>query len=96
MRNWICTAGLLLLSACTSTTGIVPDGPDAYRIASDGKTGATRSTKLQSQNYEAAAAFCAERGRIVETLAADSKRAAPLGGYPEANLRFRCTERTAE
>lgn len=96
MRKWMGTAGLLLLTACTSTTGIIPDGPDAYRIASDGKTGATRSTKLQAQNYETARAFCAERGKVVETLAADSKRSAPLGGYPEANLRFRCVDRGAE
>lgn len=94
MRTWIATAGLLLLTSCVSTTGIVPDGPDAYRIASDGSTGATKSTKLQAKNYEAASAFCAERGKVVETIEADSKRAAPLGGYPEANLRFRCVTRT--
>lgn len=92
MRGWIGAAGLLLAS-CVSSSGIVPDGPDAYRIATDGKTGATKSTTLQSRNYEAATAFCADRGKIVETLAADSKRAAPFGGFPEANLRFRCVER---
>lgn len=93
MRNWIWTASLLL-AACTTTSGIVPDGADAYRIESGGKTGATRSTKLQSKNYETASAFCAGKGKVVETLDADSKRAAPLGGYPEANLRFRCVTRT--
>lgn len=96
MRKWIGAAALLLLASCVSSSGIVPDGPDAYRIASDGKTGATKSTTLQSRNYEAATAFCAEKGKVVETLTADSKRAAPLGGYPEANLRFRCVDRAAE
>lgn len=94
MRRWIGVAALTALVACTSSTGIVQDGPDAYRIASDGATGATKSTALQSRNYEAATAFCAEKGKVVETLSADTKRAAPLGGYPEANLRFRCVTRT--
>lgn len=96
MRNWISLAGLLFLASCTSTSGIVPDGTDAYRIAAEGSTGATRSTTLQKRNYETATAFCAEKGKIVETLDSGSKRAAPFGGFPEANLRFRCVDRVAD
>lgn len=82
-----CTAG------CVSTSGVVPDGPDGYRIMSEGKTGAQTSGKLQAQNYSKASEHCASQGKVVETLSTDSKQSRPLGGFPEANLRFKCVER---
>lgn len=81
------------LAGCVSTSGVVPDGIDGYRIMSEGKTGAQTSGRLQSENYKAASQFCAEKGQVVETLATDSKQSRPLGGFPEANLRFRCVTR---
>lgn len=93
MKLWLSVAACALLVSCVSTSGIVPDGPDAYRIAAEGRTGAQTSGNLQGRNYDQAAAFCAERGKVVETLSTDSKQSRPLGGYPEASLRFRCVDR---
>ncbi|QWN20927.1 hypothetical protein DGM98_13010 [Xanthomonas citri] len=70
------------------------DGSDGYRIMSEGKTGAQTSGKLQSQNYATASEYCARQGKVVETLSTDSEQSRPLGGFPEANLRFRCVDRT--
>lgn len=93
MKLWLSAAACALLASCVSTSGIVPDGPDAYRLSVDGATGFQNSSKLQRRNYEQATAFCAERGKVVETLSSDSKQARPMGGYPEASLRFRCVDR---
>lgn len=49
---------------------------------------------MQIENYQEATDFCAKQGKVVETLSQDSKQARPLGGYPEAHLRFRCVSRT--
>lgn len=81
------------LAACASSSGIVPDGPDGYRIAGTGGTGFTKAGNMQNENYEQAAAFCAQRGKVVETVKAETTQSRPLGGFPEASLRFRCVER---
>ncbi|AJQ88078.1 hypothetical protein [Xanthomonas oryzae] len=80
-------------AACVSTSGVVQDGSDGYRIMTEGKTGAQTSGKLQSQNYATASKYCAKQGKVVETLSTDSKQSRPLGGFPEANLHFRCVDR---
>lgn len=94
MKPWLVVAASVLLASCVSTSGVVPDGADGYRIAAEGRTGAQTSGKLQGRNYDQAAAFCADRGKVVETLDSDSKQSRPFGGYPEANLRFRCVDRS--
>lgn len=94
MRTGLVLLGCFAVSGCVSTSGVVPDGPDGYRVMSEGKTGAQTSGKLQSSNYEAASRFCAEKGQTVDTLATDSKQSHPFGGFPEANLRFRCVNRS--
>lgn len=94
MRNLMLLAVVIVGGCAGVNSGIVPDGPDAYRIMRQGSTGASTSGGLQSKNYAEASAFCAQQGKVVETLGTDSKQSRPLGGFPEANLRFRCVDRT--
>ncbi|HEY9043705.1 MAG TPA: hypothetical protein VIN66_16100 [Rheinheimera sp.] len=83
----------LALSACVSSSGIIPDGKDAYRIVYTGDTGFTNSNTLQKNAYSDAATFCAKSGKVVETVDMESKQSRPLGGWPEASLLFKCVER---
>ena len=83
----------LLLSGCTSSSGVIPDGKDAYRIMHTGDTGFTNSGTLQKNVYKEASSFCKEQAKIVETIIMDSKQSRPLGGWPEANLLFKCINR---
>ena len=69
------------------------DGPAAYRIMVVGDTGFSSSGSLQMKVYKQATEFCAEKKLVMETIAAESKQARPLGGWPEATLRFRCVKR---
>lgn len=82
-----CAAG------CVSNPGVIPDGPDAYRIMAVGSTGFTSSGSMQTKVYSQAAAHCAAMGLTMETISMDSKQARPMGGYPEATLRFKCVKR---
>ena len=84
---------VILLSSCTSSSGVIPDGSDAYRINHSGSTGFTNSNTLQKNAYEEATEFCAKKGKVVETINMESKQARPLGGWPEAALLFKCIER---
>lgn len=84
------------LAGCVSNPGVVPDGPDAYRIMAVGKTGFSSSGGMQADNYRQATEYCQQQGKVVETLDTDSKQAHPMGGYPEASLRFKCVTRTEQ
>lgn len=93
MKRFSVVIATALLAGCVSNPGVVQDGPDGYRIMAVGKTGFSSSGSMQAENYRQATEFCAAKGQVVETLDTDSKQARPLGGFPEASLRFRCVQR---
>lgn len=93
MRIGLAIALCAALAACSSNSGIVQDGPDAYRIAVVGGTGFANSGAMQEKTYADATAFCSEKGKVVETIDSESKQAKAFGGFPEASLRFRCVDR---
>lgn len=84
----------MCVAGCVSNPGVIADGPDAYRIMAVGSTGFTSSGSMQAKVYEQATAYCAGKGLTMETINMDSKQARPMGGYPEATLRFKCVTRT--
>ena len=84
-----------VLISCTSSSGVIPDGKDSYRIVHSGDTGFTNSNTLQKNAYKEAAEFCAGKGKVVETVNMEAKQARPLGGWPEASLLFKCVTRSS-
>lgn len=84
----------LFIIGCTSSSGVIQDGRDAYRVMHTGDTGFTNSNTLIQDAYKEANAFCAKKQQIVETLNLESKQARPMGGWPEASLWFRCVDST--
>ncbi|WP_163337908.1 hypothetical protein [Desulfopila sp. IMCC35008] len=85
-------AVMIVVGGCTKSTGVVPDGVDAFRVMHTGDTGFTNSATLQKNAYQEATTFCAQQGKIVETINMESKQARPFGGWPEATLLFRCVD----
>ena len=83
----------MLLAACTSSSGVIPDEKDSYRVMHSGDTGFTNSNTLKKNAYKEAEAFCSKKGKVVETVTVESKQARPLGGWPEASLLFKCVSR---
>ncbi|MFC7300291.1 SHOCT domain-containing protein [Cognatiluteimonas weifangensis] len=91
MKRAIALALVLLCPAAfAGNTGVIPDGPDSYLIMRTGKTGFVSSSSLQKKAYEEASQFCQSKSLVMQTISMTSKRARPLGGFPEATLRFRC------
>ena len=83
-----------VLAACSSSSGIIPDGTNSYRVMHTGNTGFTNSNTLQKNAYKEAASFCAGKGKVVETINIESKQSHPLGGWPEGSLLFNCVSRS--
>lgn len=84
---------VVIISGCTSSSGVIPDGTDSYRVMWTGDTGFTNSGTLQKSAYQEASSFCLRQGEVVETVSMDSKQSRPLGGWPEATLIFKCVDR---
>ena len=93
MKTIITASLALMLAGCVTSSGIQPDGADAYRIMASGETGFSSSTSMKSRLYDKAEAFCGDKGQVVETIEQTSQQARPLGGFPEAVLRFKCVSR---
>ena len=86
---------IALVGCSTKSTGVIPDGKDAYRITHTGGE-FTNSNTLQRETYSEASTFCAGKGKVAETIEMDSKRTAPMGGWPEVSLLFRCVDREVD
>lgn len=94
-KSMILISCSMLITACTSSSGVIPDGKDAYRVMHTGDTGFTNSNTLQKNAYKEAMTFCAQQGKTIETINMESKQSRPLGGWPEASLLFRCVIRAS-
>lgn len=86
--RWIFVTALLI-GGCASQSGVMADGPDAYRVMIAGKSGFVSTGKLKMDAYRQANAYCARTGKRVETVADESVENGPLR-FPSANIRFRC------
>lgn len=80
----------IALSACSSRSGVIPDGPDTYMVIVAGKTGFTPVGKLKIGAYRQATAYCAARGKQMETVQ-DRSVGTGFLRFPEAEIHFKCT-----
>lgn len=91
MKTAMAIAGLMVVGAVhAGSTGVLADGPDSYLIMRTGKTGFVSSSSLQKKAYEDAAAYCQARALVMQSVSMEAQASRPLGGFPEATLRFRC------
>jgi hypothetical protein len=86
----------LSLTACTTSSGVIPDGSNSYRVSHTGDTGFTNANTLKKNAYKEAAVYCDKKGKVVETIDMQSKQSRPFGGWPEAYLLFNCIERRSD
>ena len=91
MRSAIATAALLLAGCATPSTGVVG--------LSDGMHKVTRSTsagvfydaqRLKAEAVQEATDFCTKSGKKYGLVLITQRPPRPLGGWPEAEVLFRC------
>lgn len=80
---------LLFLAGCTAQSGVIADGPDAYRIMITGKSGFTASGKLKIEAYQEAAEYCSKMRKRMEKVEENTVENGFLR-YPSTDLRFKC------
>jgi hypothetical protein len=84
---------LVTLSACTTATGVLQEGPATYVVSASGTSPAFTGTQdaMKKVNSEASA-FCAHQGRQLDTISLQTGDQA-LGHPGQATLHFRCVEK---
>lgn len=80
---------VLMIAGCASQSGVMPDGPNAYRVIVSGKSGFVSTGKLKISAYQQATRFCASNGKRAETIADNSVENGFLR-FPTADIRFQC------
>jgi hypothetical protein len=81
----------VLLTACASYSGIVPEGNNTYVVTKQQATGFPGLGNLKTELLIDAKEFCDKTGRSLRVL--DDKETQPpyiLGNYPRVELTFTC------
>lgn len=87
----VATLAALLLTACaTPTTGVVPLSDGLHKVTHQGSGGWVRTETLKAAAIQEADAYCAKAGKKVRVIDVKQTEARPLGGWPEAEVLFRC------
>lgn len=93
MRKRLLGCAVLALTACSSTTGVVPIGSGMYMLgAQDGW--AYTGSSVKADLYRQATDFCGRQSKDVEPVNSHGQDYG-LGQYASAEIQFRCVERTA-
>lgn len=88
----ILTAFAAVLTACSSSSGILKMGPDTYTIstsASPGRGGVPAAKRIA---YQEASAECLSRGLEVFTLSEKTASPTWTEGMAKMDLNFRCLQ----
>lgn len=80
----------IVLSGCATTSGVIPEGKDAYLIIMSGGHGLSSSLDLKIAAHQQAGAFCTGLNKRVETVTEKTIQAGTQSDFSEDELKFRC------
>lgn len=87
--KFLCLVSTIFLTACTSTTGVVSMGKDAYMIAREDNGPAASLGAIKTAAFKEAGAFCSGRGKTMQvTKESDTPRS--FGQFPQTSVQFTC------
>ena len=79
-----------VLTACASTTGIVPIGDGIYMSSKQDYSLNYHGGKIKAELYQEASQFCAKQGKRSVPVSDTSQDAAMYTNYASAEIKFRC------
>ncbi len=80
----------ILLAGCTTQSGVIPEGKDAYLVIMSPGYGFTSLTDLRIRAHKQAGAFCGGLNKRPETISERTLEAGITSDHPEETLKFRC------
>ena len=80
-----------LLGACaTPSTGVVPLSDGLAKVTHQGSGAWVTTSDLKARAVQEASAWCDGRKQRVRVIDVKETPARPLGGWPEAEVLFKC------
>jgi hypothetical protein len=79
-----------LVGCATPSTGVVPLSDGLNKITHQGSAGFVRTEQLKTAAIQEADGYCARDRKRVRVVDVTQREARPLGGWPEAEVLFRC------
>jgi hypothetical protein len=80
----------VLLASCSTNSGVIPDGKDAYIVMVSGGRGFASAGELKIDAYKEAQEFCRKQDKQLETISDKTVQAGVLSSTSEAELKFKC------
>ncbi len=84
------TAAAVLAACAVPTTGVVPLSDGLQKITHQGSGGWVRTEQLKTAAIQEADGYCGKQSKKVRVIDVTQREARPLGGWPEAEVLFRC------
>lgn len=81
---------LALFGCATPTSGVVSLSDGLHKITHQGSSGLVRTDQLKTAAIQEADSFCSRERKRVRVIDVTQREARPLGGWPEAEVLFRC------
>jgi hypothetical protein len=83
----------LLLSACASSSGVVPIGPDTFLVSRQAGSGFTGLGSLKADAFREAGRYCTDQNKFIRVVnTTDSSPPYVLGNFPRTEIQFMCLE----
>ena len=95
MRRLIAGA-CLALTACAGATNVVPEGRDAYMVASHGVMGWSSGSAQKAKALEEADAYCKQHGKQMEVVNESDSGPGGFGKISSGEVHFRCVATTGK
>jgi hypothetical protein len=90
MRYALLTAALFVVVACTTSTGVMPAGPNSYALTVRVSPIAGGSMAAQPKALAAAQAYCQTQGREMMLTSSEVVNERQAATPPEYGITFRC------
>lgn len=82
-------AAMVLLTGCSSTTGVISAGKDQYMIAREDNGPAASLGSIKAKVFQDAGAFCAGQGKTMQVVR-ENDVPRSFGQFPQTSLQFSC------
>jgi hypothetical protein len=91
MRHpWIIPTVLSLLSACATTSGVVPLGNDTYLISRSEKGFDTTGSRVKADALKEANKYCSSAGKKLNVAKTSARDMVPFKSDAQAEIEFNC------
>lgn len=81
---------ILLLSACASSSGVVPLGRETFMVSRSEKGFDTTGSRVKADALKEANAYCSGNGKTIELVNSSEKDMMPFKSDAQAEVVFKC------